>query len=119
MVTLAAVESGEVYNATGIDSLEVAIVGVTGIVQPEAATGGKDHQLTRATVYRAMELICADLMRERDDAWDHKRAVYCRQYKDEIKRRVAAGLAVDRDGDGEVSGSEERRHHGFHRLERG
>lgn len=111
-------EVGEVYNvaAGALTVLEQLVAGVVSVTNPSAASGGADHQLTRASVYRVMELICFDLTRMRDDAWDHKRLVYQRAYKDELHRLVAAGLQLDTTGDGAVN---EPRAHGFHRFERG
>jgi hypothetical protein len=119
-VAAQAEDVGEVYNveAGRLVVLEQEIAGVASVTNPAPATGGADHQLARAAIYRVMELVCMDLMRTRDDAWDHKRAVYQRMYKDEVKRLVAGGLALDRDGDGAATSMSERRAHGFHRFER-
>jgi len=111
---------GEVYNVPAgvLNVLEVDDADIVSVTNPEAATGGADDQLTRAAIYRVMELVCMDLMRMKEDAWDHKRMVYHRAYKEELARLVAAGLAIDRDADGVASAQDERRHHGFHRFER-
>jgi hypothetical protein len=112
-VTATALSSGEVFNvAPGT----LTFCGSLSVTNLDEATGGVDHQLTRAAVYRAMELIHADLMRNLEDAHDAKRKFYRQSYQDELRRIVAAGLDVDADGDGT---GEELLKHGFHRFERG
>lgn len=112
-VTATAVSFGEVFNvAPGT----LTFCGSLTVTNPAEATGGADHQLTRAAVYRAMELIHADLMRNMEDAHDAKRKFYRQSYQDELRRIVAAGLDVDANGDGS---GEELLKHGFHRFQRG
>ncbi len=88
-----------------------------GITHAQAA-GGRDHQLARATSYRALELIHTDAMRIADDAHAHKRKVYRELYKEELSRLVARGVTLDTDGDGEPGPNAEPLAHGFHRLTR-
>ena len=89
-----------------------------GIITHAQAAGGRDHQLARATSYRALELIHTDAMRIADDAHAHKRKVYRELYKEELSRLVARGVTLDTDGDGEPGPNAEPLAHGFHRLTR-
>jgi len=64
------------------------------VTNPEAATGGSDHQMTRAATYRAMELVYLDLMRTIDDAFGSRRRVYGKMYREEVDRSIAAGVRM-------------------------
>lgn len=121
-VAATAVTSGRPGNVAAgeLAYLVADVTGVTAVTNAQAATGGADHQLTRAAVYRVMELAMMDLVRERDDPFDHKRSLYARMYKHELERVMAAGLDIDLDGDGEASqGERDVAGHGFHRFGRG
>lgn len=89
------------------------------VTNTQPATGGADHQLTRASTYLTMSMTYMDLMRKEDDAFDYKRRLYMSRYKDELKRLVAGGLRIDRNNDGQMDDSEKFGEHGFHRFERG
>lgn len=111
---------GEVYNVDAASLVHVLgeLPNLASVSNPEPASGGRDHQLTRAAVYRVMELVYTDLGRAEDDAWEYRRKIYRRMYHDELDRLVAAGVDIDRDGDGEVSEGERGLAHGFHRFQR-
>jgi len=120
--TAIASASGRTGNVTAGDLayLVAEVAGVTSVTNELSATGGADHQLTRLSVYRVMELVHMDLMREKDDPFDHKRRLYAKMYADELERVMAAGIDIDLDGDGEASeGEQELAGHGFHRFGRG
>lgn len=57
---------------------------------------GTDHPLTRATVYRALELVYGDLSRGDDDMFNHKRRIYAKRYTEEVTRLQQAGLRTGR-----------------------
>lgn len=117
-VTATASAEGDVFNVAADTLVHCgsSLANLGGVRNPSAGTGGHDHQLARAAVYRALELIHADLMRNEDDAHDAKRRYFRQAYKDELTRLVASGVAIDRDGDGV---GEKALKHGFHRFERG
>jgi hypothetical protein len=96
------------------------IAGVASITNVDAATGGVDHQFTRAATYATLAMVYMDFLRAEEDVFDHKRRIWLRMYKQEINRLVASGLDVDFDGDGQTSEAEALAgQHGFHRLDRG
>ncbi|MEM1350285.1 MAG: baseplate J/gp47 family protein, partial [Myxococcota bacterium] len=64
---------GEPHNLPAGSITHTDIDGITSVLQAAPAMGGVDHQLARATVYRALELLYADQMRTTDDALDAKR----------------------------------------------
>jgi len=57
-----------------------------------AATGGADHQLTRAITFKTLELLFREYARKAGDALDDRRALYHATYKDHIKALIKAGL---------------------------
>lgn len=121
-VTATAVNTGEVYNVDAETLIYLSADAPTNfstVTNDAAAAGGADHQLTRATVYRTLELIMQDLLRNADDAFEHKRQMYRRSYKDELDRLVASGVKIDADGDGSIDETEKDLEHGFHRFRRG
>lgn len=111
-VTATAEQFGEPYN--DIDSLELTnpALEATGV-----ATEGVDHQLTLAATYRAMELVYMNYMRDEGDCYDAKRRVYKELARDEVKRTMAGGFVLDRDGDGEADHTGQR--FALRRMERG
>lgn len=121
-VTATAEHPGTPYNveAGWLSALEEdAPANFASVTNDEPATGGADHQLTRAAVYRAMELVMMDLMREPDDVFDARRRLYAKMYAEEIERLVASGLDVDADGDGQASeGEQDTYEHGRIHLRR-
>lgn len=84
-----------------------------------AATGGKDHQLTRLVVYRALENIYADLFRLDGDGFHNRMELYREKYREELRRMQAAGIQVDHDGNATESDEEEAERHGYPVLYRG
>lgn len=112
---------GEVYNvdAGALAFLEDdAPTNFAAVTNTSPASGGVDHQLTRAAVYKTAELINQDLSRGPDDVFEHRRKLYRMSYKDELERLVASGVKIDTDGDGEISECEKDLEHGFHRFRR-
>jgi|SRR5690554_727552 len=92
------VGAGELSYLAEPDALTVEAV-----TNPHAATGGTDHQMTRAATYRAMELVYLDLMRTIDDAFGSRRRVYAKMYREEIDRTIAAGVRMAATVDGAAS----------------
>lgn len=80
---------------------------------------GNDHPLTRATVYRALELVYGDLSRSEDDMFNHKRRIYAKRYTEEIARLQQAGLRTGGTSGGGSTGTGGARTHGTIRLIRG
>lgn len=80
--------------------LEDAPANFDTVTNPAVGSGGKDHQVTRAATYRAMELIYLDLMRTTEDSYGQKRVIYAQMYRDEMTRTMSAGLELDTSGDG-------------------
>lgn len=119
-VSATAEEVGEVYNVAAgtLAHVDGELASLAAVTNPGPASGGRDHQLTRAAVYRVMELVYTDLCRSEDDAFEYRRKIYRRMYHDELDRLVAAGVDIDRNGDGEVSVGERGLAHGFHRFRR-
>ncbi|MFB6374488.1 MAG: baseplate J/gp47 family protein [Bradymonadaceae bacterium] len=118
-VQATATAPGEPFNV-GADELTHLGPGVSlshfeSVTNPSAATGGADHQLTRAAVYRTLKLVYTDLLSAADDVFNHKRKMYCELYDEELERLVASGLDVDTTGDGE---SDELAEHASIRLRR-
>lgn len=114
--------SGTPYNVDKdcIRYAHVELSGIASVTNLDVVDGGVDHQLTRAATYLTMSMMYLDYVRGEDDVFDYKRKLYMKMYRDEIKRLVAAGLEVDRDGDGVMSEAEEAAgSFGFHRFERG
>lgn len=120
-VAATAEHAGAPWNvrAGELAHLEENLAGVESVTNAAAATGGADHQLTRATTYRVLELVFMDLMQEPDDAFDTRRRLHKAAYKEELQRHMAAGLDIDTNADGETSEEERLMHgHGLHRLRR-
>ena len=120
-VAATAENPGEVYNVaaeTLVHLEDAAPTNFSAVTNEAAASGGVDHQLTRAAVYRAMELINQDLSRGPDDIFEHRRQLYRRSYKDELDRLVAGGVKIDTNADGSISDAEKDHEHGFHRFRR-
>lgn len=84
-----------------------------------AASGGVDHQLTRAATWRALELVYLNLTSHHEDSFDRKRARFAEYYRQEIDDLVSAGIRMEVEVDGVETTEEERLKHGFHRLDRG
>lgn len=121
-VTATAEHPGEVYNVDAAELVyldDAAPTNYSAVTNDAAASGGKDHQLARATVYRALELINQDLMRNDGDSFEVRRKMNRQSYKDELERLIASGIDIDTDGDGIVSEAEEGLRHGFRRFLRG
>ena len=94
-VAATAAAYGEPYNVaigTLINYSGTAPTNFSSVTNLAAASGGHDHQLTRASVYRAMDLVYTDLMRGVDDRFGQQRLVYGLRYKEELERMYAAGL---------------------------
>lgn len=119
-VAATAEHPGEVYNVDPdtLVYLEDAAPTNFSAVTNAAAAGGLDHQLTRAAVYRVLELIMQDLMRNADDSFEHRRRMYRQAYRDELDRLVASGVRIDANADGEIGEAEKDLEHGFHRFRR-
>lgn len=109
---------GELHNLEAGSLGWCEVEGVVSVVQAVPAVGGVDHQLVRATVYRALELLYGDWMRAADDAFDAKRKLYREMYRDELRRLVASGLEVSVDGEDAMSEAERLLKHGFHGFAR-
>lgn len=120
-VAATAEHPGAPYNVrTGeLEHLVTEIAEVESVTNGAAASGGVDHQLTRATVYRVLEMVMIDLMQVADDTFDARRRLYKAAYKEELDRHMAAGLDIDTNADGASSEEEKLAHgHGFHRFRR-
>jgi len=109
-VSVTARNPGTPYNveAGWISACVPELDNLASLSNDTPATGGADHQLTRANVYRTLELAMLDLMREADDAFGTKRRIYAKLYAAEIQRVMAAGVRVDTDADGEQSEGEKQ-----------
>lgn len=83
------------------------------------ASGGVDNQLTRACVYRALQMVYMDLMRTTGDAYDTRRVLYQTAYKEEVGRMIAEGLEWEGSVEDITGLSEPKRTRGYKRLERG
>lgn len=105
-VEATAVAPGEVYNVSPgvLEHLETEdeLDNLDRVTNPDRAEGGRDHQLARASVYRVLELIMMDVGRDGEDAFEYKRKLYRRAYKDELDRIIASGVDIDSTGDNEV-----------------
>lgn len=112
---------GEPYNVTAgaLEFIDAELTNFDAVTNPDAATGGNDHQLTRLSVYRVMELVFTDLLRGEDDEFAYKMRLYSDRYDEEIDRMTASGIKIDLDGDGEQSEAEEAFEHAGVRLRRG
>lgn len=71
-----------------------ALSGLESVSNEEAATGGLDHQLTKACTFRALCTVYMDLSRGQDDSFEHKRKHYAMAYKEELDLMFAAGLTL-------------------------
>lgn len=121
MMTATASKPGRPYNvdAGELTHCRADLVNFASVTNAAAATGGADHQLTRAATYLTMSMTYMDLVRKEDDSFDYKRQLYMEKYKHELRRLVAAGIRIDRNNDGQMDDQEDAHEHGFHRLERG
>ncbi|MDZ7703359.1 MAG: baseplate J/gp47 family protein [Trueperaceae bacterium] len=117
-VAATAADFGECYNvpAGELTTLDGSLSNFDGVTHPSAASGGADHQLSRAAVYRTLELVYTDLMREEGDSLDARRKLHGRAYMDELERMIAAGIDIDVTGD---NVTDHEQYHGFHRFRRG
>lgn len=116
-VAATASAAGEVYNVGPghLEHLVGELDNFDGAVNPDAAEGGRDHQLARASVYRVFELMMLDFARTEEDSFEYKRKLYRRMYRDELNRLVASGVGIDATGDGE---GQKGLKHGFEGLRR-
>jgi hypothetical protein len=112
---------GEPYNvrAKSLQFVDEGLTNFDAATNPQSATGGKDHQLTRMSVYRVMELVFTDLLQGQDDAFAYRMELYGDRYDEELDRMTASGIKIDLDGDGEQSEGEEAFEHAGVRLRRG
>lgn len=112
-IEVTATHWGTPWNVDRNHIIQVLDPDVAASVQLEQSTPavfGTDHLLSRATVYRALELIYGDLTRSPDDIFDHKRRIYARRYTEELDRLQQAGLP---------RAGGERKNYGAARLIRG
>ncbi len=87
------------------------------VTNEDDAVGGADHQLTRAAVYRTLEMVYGDLMRTEEDSFNFKREVAQKAYEAELDRLQSSGLETGASDD--VTGTMvSPRNHGRVRLER-
>lgn len=94
-VTATCEEIGEPGNvAEGVLTYFTALTGLESATNLDVAAGGLNHQLTGACVLRALVTVYMDLSRNKDDAFDHKRGLYERLYKEELSLLLAAGLTL-------------------------
>lgn len=111
---------GEIYNVPGgaLTHLEADLNNLDAVTNPDPADGGADHQMTRVSVYRVLELVYMDLLSEQDDVFDYKRQLYSDRYDDELDRMQSSGIDIDLTGDNEADDGEEDLEHGGVRLHR-
>jgi hypothetical protein len=109
---------GDVYNveAGSLEHLEATLTNFDSVTNAAEASGGADHQMTRTAVYRVLELVYMDLMREEGDALDARRKLNAKAYREELERMMAGGIDIDTDGDNDADIED---HHGFTRFRRG
>lgn len=111
-VDATAVDPGRPQNVAAgeLAFAETAVSGLdqfSAVTNEAAATGGVNHQLERAAVYRALALVYQDLTVEEGDPFDYKRKLMQECYDQELTRRIAAGLILDTDGDPDTVTDEE------------
>jgi len=102
-----------------LDASEPGLPTLDRIVNDAETTGGVDHQLTRATVYRALELVYRNLTSREDDVFNGKRKLYADYYKEEVALMVAGRIVMVVNDDGVESAEEFEMRHGYHRINRG
>lgn len=119
-VAATAEHPGAPYNvdAGTLEHLDADLTNFESVTNPDAASGGVDHQLARLAVYRTLALVYRDLGTQADDRFDYKRQLYEEHYAEELKRAIASGIDIDLDGDGEIDEGEEDLEHGSVRLHR-
>jgi hypothetical protein len=89
-------ELGEPGNvAEGVLIYFTTLTGLASVTNEAAATGGLNHQLTKACTLKALVTVYMDLSRNKEDAYDHKRMLYERLYKEELELMLAAGLTLE------------------------
>lgn len=87
---------GEPGNvAEGVLIYHDGLSGLTSVTNAEVATGGENHQLTEACVFRALEMVYCDLSRDEGDAYDHKSKKFGKRYREQLDLILAAGLLLD------------------------
>lgn len=111
---------GEIYNvgAGDLSHIDASLSNFDSVTNPSAASGGVDHQMTRVSVYRVLELVYMDLLSEKDDVFDYKRQLYAERYDEELDRLKSSGIDIDLNGDNVSDESEEDLEHGGVHLHR-
>lgn len=111
---------GEIYNVGAADLayIDASLTNFDAVTNPDPASGGVDHQMTRVSVYRVLELVYMDLLSEQEDVFDYKRQLYADRYDEELDRMQSSGIDIDVTGDNQAGEGEEDLEHGGVRLHR-